>query len=475
MTAPVPVPVPQPGHAAPDAQTPLPARHDGWTPARQRRFLEAIADGATVEDAARAVGLTATAAYSFRRRAPGAAFALGWAAANLHARERLADTLVTRALEGQVETITRPDGSVIERHRYDNRLGLMMLARLDRQAAADIPASATAAGGPTSMPSAARTVAAGFDAYLDLIAADAGPARAALFLAAAPSQDTPAAPLAHADRWLHADTAPDLVMAADHARAEPEEPVPSIATPSTDEPEAAPTPNRHSGESRDLPVAGADPLPKGVPGLRRDDAQGDRDDAGAEPDDAAGQQATTMPPTEQNQTPANTATSSTSPTRGVPLHPDYRAHWTAEDWARAEAAGLLILAVPVPPACPIAAADGVAGRAFGLGTETVSELMGSLSGRTQLLSRALARLGDRDPDEPRAPPPEYAPDPLVWREEGGTWRTAFPPPPGFMGEEQCDYGDEDYARTLTPDEQDIAEAFELRHPARVAHAAERDA
>lgn len=153
-------------------------RHDGWTPDRQRAFLSAIADGDTVERACRLVGLSVASAYAFRKRAAGAGFALGWRAANLLARDRVADQLMARALDGQVETVTRPDGSTIARHRYDNRTALTLLARLDRmveQAPADPAAAASS--------HAARLIAQDFEAFLDLIEADEGPARAGLFLA----------------------------------------------------------------------------------------------------------------------------------------------------------------------------------------------------------------------------------------------------------------------------------------------------
>ncbi len=153
-------------------------RHDGWTPDRQRAFLSAIADGETVERACRLVGLSAASAYALRQRAAGAGFALGWRAANLLARDRVADQLMARALDGQVETVTRPDGSTISRHRYDNRTALTLLARLDRmveQAPADPAAAASS--------HAARLVAQDFEAFLDTIERDRGPADAGLFLA----------------------------------------------------------------------------------------------------------------------------------------------------------------------------------------------------------------------------------------------------------------------------------------------------
>ena len=209
LAPPTPARPPDGHRAAPDAPPvpeagpgPCPSRHDGWTPERQRTFVEAIAGGDTVDQACRRAGMTASAAYAFRRRANGAAFALAWDGARLLARETLADTLLTRALEGQEEVITRPDGSVVTRFRYDNRLATHMLHRLDRFSDA---ASGSAHG------TAARAVAGEFDAFLDLIDQGASPARAGLFLAPRLMKPgaahhvadlAPLAALARADRWI---------------------------------------------------------------------------------------------------------------------------------------------------------------------------------------------------------------------------------------------------------------------------------
>jgi len=52
----------------PFAPIPLRPRHDGWTPARQRAFIVALAETACVEEAAAHVGLSRAAAYALRRR-----------------------------------------------------------------------------------------------------------------------------------------------------------------------------------------------------------------------------------------------------------------------------------------------------------------------------------------------------------------------------------------------------------------------
>ncbi|WP_375398761.1 hypothetical protein [uncultured Sphingomonas sp.] len=311
-------------------------RHDGWTPERQRAFLCAIAEGETVERACRAVGLSVSSVYAFRQRAAGAAFALGWHAAGLLGRERIADRMMTRAIDGQVETVTRPDGSTITRHRFDNRTGLAMLVRLDRMAE-QVPADPAAAASSH----AARLVAQDFEAFLDVIEQDRGPAQAGLFLArrtglaatpaGAPDLE-PILALARADRFVRTGT--------------------SLA---------------EEVDTRDLDLA-------------------------------------------------------------------QRHGWTAEQWQRADAAGLLRIA-------------------------TVDEAGGE--------SREASPL-----------PPLVDAEPVAWDDDAGEYRTHLPPP---EGEEPAyawgEYGDEMYERGLTDSEQalmdriDELDAIEQR----LADSAERDA
>ena len=318
--APPPAPAPAQG-----------ARHDGWTPDRQRGFCEAIAEGETVAVACARVGMAVSSAYALRRRATGATFALAWDGARLLGRERLGDALHERAIAGVTETIERPDGSVVTRHRYDNRLATMMLHRADRQAAAQDGAAGQAA----------RLVAAEFDAFLDLLDREAGPARAGLFLATRLGDDAadlaPVIALARADTWLR------------------------------------------TGTGRLMEVEMAD------------------------------------------------------------LDPARRAEWTAGQWLRAEAAGLVALG-------GAAAAPGEA----------------------------------EDASTPPLPPLRLdaeGGDPVWWCSDGGRWMTRFPPPAGFDGYEDGDYGDVDYERGLDDAEEAAMEAAadaELA-PRRIRDARERDA
>ncbi len=151
-----------------------PSRHDGWSPSRQREFLEHLAVSGLVRTACAAIGISREAAYRLRQRREGAAFALGWDAALLLARWALADTLMERAVDGQTEVVERdPDSQRRIRHRHDNRLALSLLGRLDRFAGADEGGSGDA-----------RLVAGDWDAYLDMIGAGHEGSGAALFLTA---------------------------------------------------------------------------------------------------------------------------------------------------------------------------------------------------------------------------------------------------------------------------------------------------
>ena len=106
-------------------------RHDGWTGEAIAKFLETLADTGIVLEACDAACKSSTGAYALRRRSP--AFAHAWETALGIARDRLADTLLGRSLEGNVEQIFKDGEIVAEKHYLDNRLGLAVLKRLDQR------------------------------------------------------------------------------------------------------------------------------------------------------------------------------------------------------------------------------------------------------------------------------------------------------------------------------------------------------
>jgi len=113
------------------------ARVDGLSGIKQAVFLESIAAGLTVQEAAVEAGISTSAVYNFANRAAGRAFAIGWDAAVRRSRRRHADALMERGLKGQTEILRDKDGLLIgTRHRHDNRLAMAMLTRADKKAEA---------------------------------------------------------------------------------------------------------------------------------------------------------------------------------------------------------------------------------------------------------------------------------------------------------------------------------------------------
>jgi hypothetical protein len=154
-------------------------RADGWTDDRIRTFLAVLTHCGVVADACRAVGLSPQSAYAFRTSRNGGHFDVAWRAAQLAARQRLADHLMSRALDGYVELIRRDGEVVAERHRYDNRLSMAVLTRLDHLAGPD-----------TRQDEAARIVVDELEDYVESLCA--GPEAAAAFIEARSKAEQPA-------------------------------------------------------------------------------------------------------------------------------------------------------------------------------------------------------------------------------------------------------------------------------------------
>lgn len=149
-------------------------RHDGWTRPCKVTFCEVLAITGRVVEALNAVNKSANTAYAQRRRDP--LFAAAWEMALTEARHRLADALLTRALDGTHIIVHDAEGQCTgHRVMHDNRLALAILRRLDRLAETGrttaVPRAAPASG---QAPASAVAVA-------DQVAA---PARPATFTAA---------------------------------------------------------------------------------------------------------------------------------------------------------------------------------------------------------------------------------------------------------------------------------------------------
>ena len=106
-------------------------RHDGWTPAHQRAFINQLARIGVVRAAARAVGRSAKSAYALRRRAGvDSGFVRAWDRALALGREQALDTAIDRALTGEATPIFYRGRQVGERRRYDNGLLIAALRAL---------------------------------------------------------------------------------------------------------------------------------------------------------------------------------------------------------------------------------------------------------------------------------------------------------------------------------------------------------
>ena len=126
-----------------DDEPPTPTtRHDGWHRELRVKFLEALAQTGNVQASAYFVQRTRQSAYDLKRRDPD--FARAWLAALVLAREEAQDKLQERAIEGVEEEVFYHGEVVATRRRYDSRLLLAHLARLDK-IAAQIPAQRGAA------------------------------------------------------------------------------------------------------------------------------------------------------------------------------------------------------------------------------------------------------------------------------------------------------------------------------------------
>jgi hypothetical protein len=115
-----------------EALVPVAERHDGWTPARQREFLEILADTGNVTRAAVSVGMTAQSAWRLRRRADARAFDAAWEAALERAMQQLLPTAIDRALNGTVRERWY-GGTVVATERvYHDHLLKYLLERGER-------------------------------------------------------------------------------------------------------------------------------------------------------------------------------------------------------------------------------------------------------------------------------------------------------------------------------------------------------
>lgn len=116
------------------------ANHTILTAERQADFLASLQLYGNVRFACRAASVSPQTAYRARRRLAG--FARGWDAALLSARAHAEEVLADRAINGVEEAVFYHGEEVARRRRFDSRLLLAHLARLDRlEAREDVAAT----------------------------------------------------------------------------------------------------------------------------------------------------------------------------------------------------------------------------------------------------------------------------------------------------------------------------------------------
>lgn len=121
------------------APAPSAARHDGWSPERQRRFVIALRAFGNVATAARAVSASATGAYRLRKRPGAEGFAAAWDNALDAARFEQFERLMERARNPKITPLTRNGRFHALRTGHDNAAGLAALALGDKIAALRTP------------------------------------------------------------------------------------------------------------------------------------------------------------------------------------------------------------------------------------------------------------------------------------------------------------------------------------------------
>jgi len=104
-------------------------RADGWTPARQGKFLRRLGETGCVRDACRAAAISSTAAYRARRDSAG--FAAAWEKAQARGMASVERAAFDRAVLGWDEVVTRDGREVSRKKRYSDSLLRVMLQRGD--------------------------------------------------------------------------------------------------------------------------------------------------------------------------------------------------------------------------------------------------------------------------------------------------------------------------------------------------------
>jgi hypothetical protein len=107
-------------------------RRDGWTEARQRAFIAALARCASATASARQVGKSVRSAYKLLERPGSESFAAAWDRAVEIGRDATCDCVIDRAMNGAWVPVVRRGRIVRMEFRYFDRLAMSVLAGAGR-------------------------------------------------------------------------------------------------------------------------------------------------------------------------------------------------------------------------------------------------------------------------------------------------------------------------------------------------------
>ncbi len=110
---------------------PVPRKGDtskGWSPARQKAFIQSLAETGSVKRAAAEVNMSHVSAYYLRRHPQGDEFKRAWDLALEFSLSYLKDIAFERAIEGELEPVWQRGKLVGYKRKFNDRL-LMFLLR----------------------------------------------------------------------------------------------------------------------------------------------------------------------------------------------------------------------------------------------------------------------------------------------------------------------------------------------------------
>jgi hypothetical protein len=113
---------------------PLRYRHDGWTPERQRGFIEALADTGWVSRATAIVNMSLEGVYHLRRQKGAEEFRAAWNAALDFGVQKLKDIAFERAIEGEMIPVFNQGKLMGYRRKRNDRLLMFCLRHYGQDA-----------------------------------------------------------------------------------------------------------------------------------------------------------------------------------------------------------------------------------------------------------------------------------------------------------------------------------------------------